>query len=63
MKYSSIGVIGGFTFIYLVSKYCYCDQANLESDEPEVQMNKIEETITSQPIGEDIFKASPILLN
>ena len=61
MKYSSIGVAASFTFIYLVSKYCYCDQANLEPDEEsQVQMNKIDSSIT---ISEDIVKATPILFN
>jgi hypothetical protein len=61
MKYSSIGVVASFTFIYLVSKYCYCDQSGLEpDDEPEVQMNKIDDSIT---ISEDIIKATQILLN
>jgi len=61
MKYSSIGVVASFTFIYLVSKYCYCDQTGLDSDEPPpVQMNKIDDSIT---ISEDIIKATPILLN
>lgn len=60
MKYSSIGVVASFTFIYLVSKYCYCDQSNLEPEEPEVQMNKIDDSVT---ISEDIIKATPILLH
>lgn len=58
MKYSSAGVVCGFTFIYLVSKYCYCDQSGLEP-EPEIQLDKIDPSIT---ISEDIVKATPIML-
>lgn len=62
MKYSSIEVIGSFFFIYLVTKYCYCNEDELLKPEPEFDLEfnslKIDKSVT---ISKDIVNATPIM--
>lgn len=65
-KYNSFGVLCSFTFIYLITKYCYCNKKELEPDQepaniPQVIMDDL--VITSQPVAGNIIKTTPILFN
>ena len=59
IKYSSIGVVGSFLFIYLVTKYCYCNEDELRP-EPELEFDslKFDESVT---ISKDMVNATPVM--